>query len=364
MSVRRPAALMLAALFMLACAFGETATPEPTRRPTRTPVPFTPAPPATPIVVTPSATPDISAELCPLTGLRDPAKPWLTRRPLLFKIDNSPQARPQSGISRADIVVEHLAEGGVTRFDAAFWCSSADEIGPIRSARIIDLDLVAMFQAVLVHVGASNENLAALRDAYGNRLMDEGTDKAAFHRTADREAPYNTYTSSEGVQVLLPGRNIAQTGITLKGLTFREAAPAGGKAALRVHVPYDKQFSDSMWEYVPAAKQFKRSIMGEPLLDAKTGQAVQVPNVVVLFAEHTVTDIVEDSLGSRSIKIDLKGKGRAVILRDGQAFDGQWVRDDPKGFIRFTDANGQDIALRPGRSWWQVAPTDLKLEYP
>ncbi|MBI5878235.1 MAG: DUF3048 domain-containing protein [Chloroflexi bacterium] len=362
---RRIAALFVAALFMLACAFGEVATPEPTRRLTRTPQPFTPeAQTIATAIPVPSPTPDLSAELCPLTGLRDPAKPWLARRPLLFKIDNSPPARPQSGISRADIVIEHLAEGGVTRFDAAFWCSSADEIGPIRSARIIDLDLVAMFQAVLVHVGASNENLAALRAAYGNRLMDEGTDKAAFHRTSDREAPYNTYTSSEGVQVLLPGRTIAQTGIALKGLKFGEAVPGGGKPAARVHVPYDRQFSDSTWEYAPDAKQFKRGLMGEPLIDAKAGQAVQVANVVVLFAEHTVTDIVEDSLGSRSIQIELKGKGRAVVLRDGQAFEGQWLRDDPKGFIRFTDANGRDIPLRPGRSWWQVVPTDLKLTYP
>ena len=82
--------------------------------------------------------------------------------------------------------------------------------------------------------------------------------------------------------------------------------------------------------------------------------------MVIVFAPHTLTDIVEDSLGDRSIKIDLKGRGRAVLFRDGQSFEGQWVRDDPNGFIRFVDAGGKDIAFRPGHSWWEVVPPDFK----
>ena len=359
-------------VLLAACGAQETPIPASTLRPTRTSVPLpadptaTTAPRGTPTIAAPALTAapttDPTAELCPLTGVRDPAKPWPTRRPLLIKIDNSPLARPQSGITQADIVIEHYAEGGVTRFDAAFWCSDADDIGPVRSARMIDFDLVNMFQAVLAHVGASNENLAVLRQLYGNRLLDENEFKAPFHRIKERDAPYNTYTSTQGLWVVMPPRGITQTGIQLKGLTFAIAAPAGGKPAARVSIPYDSRFADSIWDLVPDGTLYKKSLLGNPLIDARK-QQVQAANVVVIFALHTVTDVIEDSLGSRSIKIDLNGKGRAVLFRDGQAYEGQWLRDDPSGFIRFVDAGGKDLALKTGRSWFEVVPTDFKLDW-
>jgi hypothetical protein len=362
--------LFLLVLVTTACDLQETPVPAATRRPTRTPAPFAVEPTAIPASTrapsaAPSAAPTIdpTAELCPLTGVRDPGKPWTTRRPLVIKVDNSPLARPQSGIAQADIVIEHYAEGGVTRFDAVFWCSDSDNIGPIRSARIIDFDLVTMFQAMLVHVGASNENLAVLKQMFGNRLLDENEFKAPFHRIKERDAPYNTYTSSQGLWVVVPQRGITQTGVQLKGLTFADAAPAGGKPAAKVTIPYDSRFADSVWELVPDSKLYKKSLLGDPLVDANTKQQVQAANVVVIFAQHTVTEIIEDSLGSRSIKIDLQGHGRAVLFRDGQAFDGQWVRADPNGFIRFVDAGGKDLPLKIGRSWYEVVPSDFKLEW-
>src|SRR5438552_13395927 len=153
---------------------------------------FTPAPSDTPVptlapTITP--TPDPTADLCPLTGLKDAARPWTTRRPLAVKIDNSPQARPQSGLLQSDVIFEHLAEGGISRFDVVFWCGASDNVGPVRSARIVDFDLVAMLQAILVHIGASDQNLARLREMFGNRLLDGDVDRALFRRAADRVPP-------------------------------------------------------------------------------------------------------------------------------------------------------------------------------
>ncbi len=366
---KRSIMFLFVILLLAACGSSGQPTPVPTRRPTRTPPPtFTPEPPtATPDPVTPtpagSPTPDLSMR-CPLTGLNDPGKPWLTRRPLLIKIDNSPPARPQSGISQADIVIEHYVEGGVTRFDAVFWCSDSADIGPIRSARIIDFDLTTMFQAILVHVGASNENLAVLKQMFGNRLMDENEFKAPFHRIKERDAPYNTYTSSQGLWVVAPQRGITQTGIQLNGLAFDEAVPPGGQPATHVVLPLDSRFSDTVWDYAADQKAYRKFLLGDPLVDAGAdNRQVQDANVVVVFAQHTLTDIIEDVLGSRSIRIDLKGHGRVLVFRDGQVYEGQWVRDDPNGFIRFVDASGKDLVLRPGRSWWEVVPTDFKPEW-
>ncbi len=349
-------------LLVVACGLAETPTPQPTRRPTRTLVmqpTDTPQPTATAV---PSPTPDPTAQLCPLTGIKDATRPWAARRPLVVKIDNSPLARPQSGLMSADLVIEHLAEGGVTRFDVVFYCGDADDVGPIRSARQVNLETVPMLQAILVNVGASDQVLGMLREAFGPRILDGDVDKPLFRRIKERQAPYNTYISTQVMWATAAQRGMQQ-GVQLKGLVFRDAPPTGGVPAGSMVIPYDKRFSDSIWDYVPERKMYKKFLLGEQLMDAASDQQVHASNVVVIFAQHTDTDIIEDVLGSRSIKIDLKGRGRAVVFRDGQAYEGQWVREDPNAMIRFVDANNQDIALRPGHSWLEVVRNDLKLEW-
>jgi hypothetical protein len=359
--------LLLVSLFCLltACQLAPTPEPPPTRRPTRRPV--APLPTDTPeptptLFVTPTPTPIPLAEYCPLTGVRDANKPWLTRRPLTVKIDNAPLARPQAGLLAADLIIEHLAEGGVTRFDAIFWCGDSDNIGPIRSARMIDLEVVPMLQAILVNVGASNEVLKLLYAAFSKQIIDEAFDKSAFHRITTRDAPHNTYTSSSILWAVASERGINQKNVQLKGLTFNDSAPSGGKAATNIMVLYSKDYADSVWEYAPDVKAYKKSLVGKPLLDA-TNQQAQAANVVVIFAPHTETDIIEDSVGSHSIKIELTGRGRVVVFRDGQAYEGQWLRTEHNAMIRLVDANNQDMALKPGHSWFEVVPTEMKVEW-
>ena len=227
---------------------------------------------------------------------------------------------------------------------------------------MIDFDLVNMFQAVLAHVGASNENLAVLRQLYGNRLLDENEFKAPFHRIKERDAPYNTYTSTQGLWVVMPQRGITQTGIQLKGLTFANAAPAGGKPATRVSIPYDSRFADSIWDLVPDSALYKKSLLGSPLVDARK-QQVQAANVVVIFAPHTVTDVIEDSLGSRSIKIDLKRQGPGGPVPGRAGVRGAMAARRPQRIYPLRRCRRERPGLKTGRSWFEVVPTDFKLEW-
>ncbi|MBI3734426.1 MAG: DUF3048 domain-containing protein [Chloroflexi bacterium] len=371
--------LIALAVFSAACGASETPTPQPTPRPTPTAAPTqtptqTPAPTPTPTplptplpTLAPTATTDPTADLCPLTGVRDTKRLWQTRRPLAVKIDNSPSARPQTGLSSADLIVEHLAEGGVTRFDAVFWCAGetagAESVGPVRSARLIDLELAPMLQAVLVHVGASNEVLGLIRATLGKAGLDGDVDRALLHRTQSREAPYNAYISLQEIWNAATQRGVNQAGLAVKGLTFGDTAPTGGQPASQIVIPYDKRFSDSTWVYAPERKTYQKAILGQPVVDTADNEPVQAANVIVVFAPHTLTDIIEDSLGSRSICIDLSGRGRALIFRDGQAYEAQWVRADPNALIRYVDSRQQEIVFRPGASWLEVAPVDLKVEW-
>ncbi len=367
---RRTLFCMTLILLAAACG-GAPATDVPaaqsTARTTRGPqATFTPVPTSTPAAptATPTVTPtpDPTADLCPLTGLKDTARPWTTRRPLAVKIDNSPQARPQSALLQADVIFEHLAEGGISRFDVVFWCSGSENAGPVRSARIIDFDIIAMLQAILVHVGASDRNLARLRETFGNRLIDGDVDKPLLRRSTDRIAPYNAYINTSTIWDAASKRGANAANLVLKGLVFSDGGSLGGKPATHVDVPMDPRFSLTTWDYDATRKLYKKSLFGTAFLDA-SGAQVAMQNMVVLFAKHSVTDVIEDSLGSRSIQIDLHGRGRAVLFRDGQAFEGEWVREEPNAMLRIVDATGQDVALKTGHTWFEVVPTDLNLAF-
>ncbi len=309
--------------------------------------------------------------VCPFTGL--PLSPsalsaqgeagvnLAARRPLLIKIGNSPPERPQAGLAQADIVVEHLTEGAITRYAALFYCNDANEIGPIRSARLIDLELVPMFGAIFAHVGGSEpvrQMIAASEIAQAD--FDDYGRAPIFREITERKRPFNRYTSTQEMYALAAQKNLL-TGAQIASLNFNAAVPSGGRAANQATIPYRKNLSDAIFVYDAQRQVYVRSIGASPHLDAVSKQPLTAANVLVLHATHETTDIIEDSLGSRSIKITLTGSGKATLLRDGQAFDVTWTRNDPHTFFELTTANGAPIAFKPGNIWIQVAPPEMQV---
>jgi len=330
-----------------------TAIPSPLQ-PTETPTilsPATPLPTAT-LVPTPTTDPYVN----PLTGLRvdDPSK--LDRRVLAVRIGNDAVIRPQEGLGQAEIVFEELMEGNtVTRFTALFLAADAERLRPIRSARLSSLQIVPMFDAVLVHSGAS--------DPIRWRISEEDfTDLDQYFHAE----PYGIlegydwrgrmYTSAEAIHDYLKEQGW-ETEPSVEPLSFDEQAPEGSPA-VAIDIPY----SDSSlvrWEYDESSNVYLRWVAGEPHTDALTGEQIDAANVVVLYAEHRETDIVEDSLGSTAIDIWLHGEGTGVICRDGVGLDVTWERVAEDKPLVFRDDAGEIVPLKPGQTWFQIVPDDM-----
>jgi hypothetical protein len=304
-----------------------------------------------------------SANRCPFTGMPLNGADLAERRPLLIKLGNSPPERPQSGLAQADVVVEHLTEGAITRFSAIFYCSDAADIGPIRSARLIDLELVPMFGAIFAHVGGSEPVRQMIAQSeVGQADLDDYGRAPIFREIASRKRPFNRYTSTAELWTLARDKGWVDDA-PVPAFSFAAEAPPGGRIAQSVTIPYRPNLSDAFFTYDSATRLYRRSTGTTPQLDAATNQILTTSNIVVLYAPHETTTIVEDSLGSRSIKIILTGTGKAVILRDGQAYTVTWTRSDPHALWQFTDAAGQTVPFQPGNTWIEVVPLEMQVKF-
>lgn len=339
-----------------------TATPVPTMAPT-----VTPAPSAT---VVPSPTPPRRTATSTTTTVdfrainaSFPGRAWdFALRPLLFQIDNAPDARPQSGLSSAYAVYETLAEGGITRYTAVFIQQALATIGNLRSARLVDLDLAAEWDGILLHVGASTPVAQRIAASGITQLdLDQVANRSASWRTTDRIAPYNLYSSMARLRPFLAARGVPLT--TTRPRVFPIGSlPAGTASRLGTAftIPYGPpSTADYRWD--AAAGGYRRSTDGRPLIDANTGQQILVTNVVVQFAKEIVTNIIEDAEGSHSLQFVLQGTGKAVLLRDGKRLDVTWRRDSPEQFTTYALADGAPATFAAGNVWISFVPDTMQL---
>jgi len=372
----------LSQLLLAACGGGSSpATPTPTRTPkpgatalllpmrSPTPIPPTETPNASP---TPTADTSIITEfepdVNPLTGLRVSDPSILERRPLAVKISNAPAVvRPQAGLSFADWVFEHYAEGGVTRFTAVFLGQTAPKVGSIRSGRLIDLEIPALASAMFAYSGSSGgvkQKIVASDFYQEGRVIspDFGVGEPIFYRAPEpgKAFEHTLFTNTDALWKLTAdlGLNTRQD---LNGLAFRETPPAGGQPAHYVEIAYLAGIAAAEWTFDPASGLYRRSILGEPHTDALTGQQLTTANVILVYANHVETDILEDLVagGHYSIEIQIWGEGRAQIIRDGHIFDGQWTRWAREDMLSFFDDAGDPLPLKPGNSWFQIVPLDF-----
>ncbi|MFQ5814034.1 MAG: DUF3048 domain-containing protein [Anaerolineae bacterium] len=363
-----------------------TATPEPTA--TLTPISVqlatatsTPLPPPTPTPVptsmptsmpTPTLGPEptsLPVDVCPLTGEGVSDVAVLERRPLAVKISNFPSVvRPQAGLSYADVVFEHLSEAGLTRLTAVFLSKDTEKVGSIRSARLLDLEIPAMFKAMFAYSGASGGVKQRIQESdFFDRVISPDFGDSGFVRIPSEGKAYEhtLFSDTQSLWEIAEERGLNERQ-DLSGWTFSEEPPEGGSPATSIEFLYTPRYASAEYQYDPDREAYLRSIFGEPHRDELTGEQIAARNVVVLYANHLETDIVEDSTGPRiyySIEIQIWGEGRAIVFRDGQAFEGRWVRPQRQDLIRFVDdAGGVPIPLKPGNTWIQVVPFGFEIE--
>ena len=315
-----------------------------------------PTPKPTP---TPTPTPTPKPKFWPLTGLPAPQDASIGRRPLNVRMPNDPNARPQFGLNKADLVFDLIVEGGVTRFSAIFHSKDADVVGPVRSYRWSDLHITQMLRGALVSSGSTVEERDAVTTSIraGNMVsVDAERDGKPYYRVASRPAPNNEFTSTQagrdavnraggGAAVNVPSLSFLPPG---GGLST--GGSAGAVAATKVGVPFQGVYA-STFTWDAAAKGYRRSQQGVQTVDGDGSGPILAKNVIVMTTDIWQTAVVEDSLGSKGLDYRMTGGGPASVFRDGLRIDGSWERDGPRDMFTFRDPSGTEILLEPGQSW-------------
>lgn len=333
-------------------------------------------PPPKPVakkVVKPKTAPKPTTVPSTLSGL--PVDPSINARPVIgVMVENSPDARPQSGLGQASVVFEAIAEGGITRFLALYQDTAPGDVGPIRSARPYYIQWLLGFDAAYAHVGGSPDALAIIK-AGGVRDLDQFANAGSYHRIASRAAPHNVYTGIDTLTQLAIGKGY--TGSTFTGFarkaavtaettpkaaatpetTAKKAAPASkskkaatpaptpppAPAAKHIGIGLSGALYNVNYTYDPAANKYLRSLGGAPHMDAATNTQI-APTVVIALS-------MPYSLSGKYSVYQTIGSGQAHIFQDGGVTVGTWTKTADKSQFTFTDAAGQPVPLNPGTTW-------------
>jgi hypothetical protein len=291
----------------------------------------------------PSTTTTIPIPKAPFTGLPDPTGVSLTRSSVAVKIENTPEARPQSGLDVADVVYEEVVDGGITRFWAVFNSEAPENIGPVRSVRAMDPQIVSPLGGVVAYSGGTEPNVAAIR-ATGLVWVDENNAGDAFFREPTRDAPHNLYARSallwqRGGQPVPP--------VPLFGYVDTEKDQVfTGETVTSFHVNYELGYDVSyVWD-ANVGGWMRFSLTSEPFLAAgPTPTQVNATNVIVQFVPYA-------GFGEG----DLTGPGEAWIFSNGQLVKGTWTKGFAPAITEYKDAAGAPILLTPGRTWVELVP--------
>jgi len=355
-------------LAMVLCACGQaqtatatpaaTATEKATATPTSTPTPtIIPTLTVTPPYPEEGYGPDnFPEDVDALTGQKIANPANLQRRPMLIKVSNLPRnVRPQWGLSLADIVFEYYAEEGSTRFAAIFYGNDASMVGPIRSGRFIDDDLVRGYKAVFAFGSAYVAEMQRFNASdFANRMVVEGPGKPLRRYDPNGYDYLMVNTADLSAYATEQGFNGSQN---LNNMSFKLVPPVGGQPGTQVYVHYSGAIYNR-WDYDSASGKYLRfsetttvNNVGQTeqyalLMDRLTKQPIAFENVVILYTIH-------DLYGTGIYDILLSGSGDALAFRNGQMFKVEWQRNNTD-VVSLTNPDGSPFPFKPGDTWFEV----------
>ena len=328
----------------------DAAGPDPSIAPTSTPS------------ATSTPTPTLEQTLHPLTGMpfiELPSPAQFSGMPIVLavKIDNTRNAQPQAGVGEADLVYVEEIEYGMTRLAAIFSSQIPNRIGPVRSARITDIDLLAQYGSpAFAFSGAQGKLWPALEAA---PFIDVSANKAPddYSRDFDRRAPYNYFFDAPTALAQFEGVSTAKE----MGFTFDELIPNGGGPASSVELTWPS--STIKFRYSPSRGQYAVQLNGE------RASVEEVDQVGKVWADTAVIQLVEqvqsayfDKGGGNTPHVETIGSGEAIVLRDGQLFTATWSRPDALSGTTFTDTAGTPVPFHPGHTWIALYSKDRNVE--
>ncbi len=294
------------------------------------------APPAKPVVY-----------YSPLTGLQVKDEAATKQAVTAVMIENSPDARPQSGLKDAGIVYEAIAEGGITRFLALYQEGKPSLVGPVRSVREYYVDWLTPYQASVAHVGGSWNALKLVRSG-SYRDIDQFFNAGSYWRATDRYAPHNVYTNFKRLDALNKSK-----GYTTSEFTSWERVdgkPAAEPDATSININISSSLYNTSYKYDAKNNRYTRSLAGAPHKDREKGTLT--PSVVIAMKVNMKL-VFED--GYRE-QIDTTGSGKATIFQNGTAQNVTWRKASRGAQIEFTGRDGKPVPLVRGQTWIAAVP--------
>lgn len=262
-------------------------------------------------------------------------------------IENSPDARPQSGLKQAQVVYEAIAEGGITRFLCLYQQNKPGLIGPVRSLRMYYLDWAAPYQPSIVHVGGSLYSLQEVRNGQ-YRNVDIEYHNGASWRATDRYAPHNVYTSFDRLDSL--NSKLGYTSSEFTSFPRVDGKTATTTDATAIDVTMSSAAFNSHYTYDAKTNAYARNQAGAAHVDREDGQIS--PSVVVALRVN-MSLVMED--GWRE-DITTTGSGKAEVFQNGTVQEVTWSKADRMSPLKLTDANGKEVSLVRGQTWIAAVP--------
>lgn len=330
-------------------------------------------------------------EECPLNGemyTKQEQAIWAKRRPLAVMIENHVEARPQSGLSYADVVYEAVAEGGITRFMGVFYCGIAVrdvQFAPVRSARTYFLPWVLEYDALYNHVGGAgicsddtvDDRAKALCqiDEYGIKDMDQfGISYPTCYRNYDRldhtvATEHTMMCDADKLTTLAAQRgwtNVDAQGVSwdknFQPWQFKDDAAladrgASFSASFVAWKGYEADYGVK-WVFDKATDTYKRFNGGVPHMDLESKQQLTAKTVVILFAKETGP--VDEHL---HLLYDDVGTGNALVFEDGKVIKATWRKPIRTSRTNFYDASGKEISFNRGQLWIEMLPIGTPITY-
>jgi hypothetical protein len=284
------------------------------------------------------------------------------RLPLAVMIDDARAARPQSGFNAAALVYQSPADGYETRYMMVFQEGDTPSIGPVRSARFFLVQWASEVEAALAHYGGDQRSRTYIK--YHPKFFTDvdalGRGRKAYHRIQSRKAPHNGYTSTKElrkVALKLGGPKTMDTDIFRRPFRDPSAVADRGAAGAWMRIPY--WTNTISYRYHRASNQYRRSVDGKAQIDPADGKRVTATNVVVLFQKFRIDTKVEP--GHARPVVTTLGKGKALVYQEGRLIKGTWRKVNDTGPTRLFDADGKEIELVRGRTFFQVVPPGTKV---
>ncbi len=270
------------------------------------------------------------------------------------QIENSPDARPQSGLKEASVIFEAIAEGGITRFNAIFQDTTPDYVGPVRSLRPYYIDWFWPFDASIAHVGGAPQALADIK-LLGLKDLDQFYNGGSYDRITSRYAPHNVYTSIARLNDLEKAKGF--TAATYTGFLRKKETKAVTPTAKAIDLGISSYFYNAHYDYDVATNSYLRSEGGAAHVDLKSNTQLAPKVVVAIVMSRGL-----DTDGEHTDYVTT-GSGHMYVFQDGSVAEGTWSKASRQAQWVFAGDDGKPIAFNPGQTWFSMVDNTGAVTY-